>query len=127
MQGGSLPFAVPRLSQPMSLLSSNLTARRESLGLDVKQVHQALNRRGVDVAYSTVAGWFNGNRGVRNMEHLKALCAVLETDLNSLVSGEMEVVEDALRISVVREMDSLTEAQREAVLALVRSMRGSVK
>jgi transcriptional regulator with XRE-family HTH domain len=110
----------------MSLLSSNLTARRESLGLDVKEVHAALNRRGVDVAYSTVAGWFNGNRGVRNMDHLRALCAVLETDLNALVGGgEMEVVEDALRVSVVREMDALSQTQREAVLALVRSMRGA--
>lgn len=58
------------------------------------------------------------------MEHLKALCAILETDLNTLTGDEVEVAEGPLDAQVVREMRDLTQTQREAVLALVRSMRG---
>ena len=108
----------------MSQLSDNLTARREHLKMKVPQVHAALNARGFDVAFSTVAGWFNGSRGVRSMEHLKALCAILQTDLNSLTGDDVVIVEDALGVSVAREMESLNPTQREAVLALVRSMKG---
>lgn len=107
----------------MSQLSDNLNLQRDRVGLSVTEVHAALNRKGFPVAFSTVAGWFNGSRGVRKMEHLKALCAVLETDLNTLAGDEVEVAEGKVEASVVREMRDLTDAQREAVLALVRSMR----
>lgn len=108
----------------MTRLSENLTARRESLGLTVPQVHAALNARGIDVAFSTVAGWFNGNRGVRKMEHLKALCVVLQTDLNTLTGDEVEIAEGPVDVTVVRELRELSPAQREAVLAVIRTMRG---
>lgn len=107
----------------MTQISDNLTARREALGLEVTDVHAEMNRRGFDVAYSTVAGWFNGNRGVRNMEHLRALCAILQTDLNSLTGSDVEVVEDAVGVTIAREMADLSATQREAVLAIVRSMK----
>lgn len=107
----------------MSTLSAILTARRELLGLDVTDVHAALNRRGIDVAYSTVAGWFNGSRGVRGMEKLRALCSVLEMDLNALGGDEIEIAEGALDATVVREMRELSQEQREAVLAVIRTMR----
>jgi transcriptional regulator with XRE-family HTH domain len=107
----------------MSQLSDNLTSRRKQLGLEVADVHEALSRAGFDLAYSTVAGWLNGNRGVRKMEHLKALCAVLQTDLNTLAGDEVEVAEGKVESSVVREMRDLDPVQREAVLALVRSMK----
>lgn len=116
-------LAVQPQSQPMKLLARNLTARRESLGLTVPQVHAALNARGFDVAFSTVAGWFNGSRGVRNMEHLKALCGILQADLNSLVGGEIEVAEGPIDATVVRELRELNDVQREAVLAVIRTMR----
>lgn len=108
----------------MSQLSDNLTARRDKLGMSVPEVHAAMNRMGFDVAFSTVAGWFNGNRGVRKMEHLKALCVVLQTDLNSLGSDEIEFADGKVEASVIRELRDLTPAQQEAVLALVRSMKG---
>lgn len=107
----------------MSQLSINLTDRRESLGLTVPQVHVALNQRGIDVAFSTVAGWFNGSRGVGKMEHLKALCAVLQTDLNTLTDDEVEVAEGPMDATIAREVRDLPVAQKEAVLALVRSMK----
>lgn len=107
----------------MSQLSDNLTAQRDRLGMSVSDVHAALNRKGFPVAFSTVAGWFNGSRGVRKMEHLKALCAVLQTDLNTLAGDEVEVAEGRIEASVVREMRDLDETQREAVLAIVKSMK----
>jgi transcriptional regulator with XRE-family HTH domain len=121
---GVARLAVHHPSQPMTLLSDNLTARRDSLGLSVPQVHAALNARGIDVAFSTVAGWFNGSRGVRKMEHLKALCAVLQTDLNSLGKDEIEVAEGPVDSTVIRELRDLAPAQREAVLAVIRTMKG---
>lgn len=109
----------------MKPLAVNLTARREALGLTVPQVHDALSARGYEVAFSTVAGWFNGNRGVRKMEHLKALCAILQTDLNSLTGDEVEVAEGPMDATIAREVRDLPAAQKEAVLALVRTMKAS--
>ena len=92
--------------------------------MEVTAVHANLNRAGIDVAYSTVAGWFNGSRGVRNVKHLRALCAILETDLNALLGGdEIEIVEGEVRVIAAREMKRLTDAQQEAVLAIIRSMK----
>lgn len=93
--------------------------------MSVPDVHAALNRMGFDVAFSTVAGWFNGSRGVGKMEHLKALCVVLGTDLNALAGDEIEVAEGKVEASVLRELRGLSPTQREAVLALVRSMKGA--
>lgn len=108
----------------MSQLSDNLTSRRNALGMSVPEVHAALSRLGYDFAFSTVASWFNGNRGVRKMEHLKALCAVLQTDLNTLGGDEIEIAEGQVEATILRELRNVSPAQREAVLALVRSMKG---
>lgn len=108
----------------MSHLSDNLTNRREELGMLVEDVQAAMNRAGFDVAYSTVAGWFNGSRGVRKMEHLKALVAVLQSDLNTLAGDEVEIAEGRLESTLVRDLRDLTPAQREAVAAIVRTMKG---
>lgn len=107
----------------MTQLSDNLTARRDSLGLSVPEVHAALNRRGIQVAFSTVAGWFNGSRGVRNVEHLKALCQVLQTDLNTVLGGEIEISEGAVEVSIARAIKGLDAVQQEAVLAIVQTMK----
>ncbi len=126
MQGATVRLGSPFQSQPMSQLSDNLTSRRELLGMDVTEIHVALNRLGLDVAYSTVAGWFNGSRGVRSLKHLNALCVVLQTDLNSLGGeDEIEMVEGPVRVTAAREMKELSETQQEAVLAVIRSMKES--
>ena len=77
----------------MSHLSDNLTARRKSLGMTVKDVMLAMSRRGFSVGFSTVAGWFNGNRGIRKMEHLVALCEVLRSDLQRITKGDIEIAD----------------------------------
>lgn len=58
------------------------------------------------------------------MEHLKALCEVLQTDLNALTGDEAEVAEGPLPAAIVREMSGLTTTQKEAVLAMIRAMKG---
>lgn len=108
----------------MSKISDNLTARRRELQLSIPEVHVALGRLGYDVAYSTVAAWFNGNRSVRKMEHLKALCTVLQTDLNTLAGDEIEIADGQIEATIVRELRGVSPQQREAVLALIRTMKG---
>lgn len=110
----------------MSRLATKLNARREAMGMQVKDVVAALNRRGFELAYSTVAGWFNGSRAVRwKVEELKALLDILETDLESITDDDVQVVEGAERIAIAREASELTPAQQQAVLALIRSMKPS--
>lgn len=116
--------ALPR-SQSMTQLSDNLTVQRERLGLTVPQVHAALSRAGHTVAFSTVAGWFNGSRKVRDMEHLKALCAVLETDMNTLTGSSIALVEGKIPVQVQRELEGMTPEAQELVLALIRNMKGN--
>ncbi len=106
----------------MSQIARNLNALRDKLGLTVPDVHRALESRGVEVAESTVYSWFNGSRGVRKMEHLKALCAILQTDLNALGGDEIEVAEGAVPVTIARELSALDEASQQLVLALVRSL-----
>lgn len=113
-------------SQPLSRFAINLNARRESLGLEVKDVAAELNRRGFDLAYSSVAGWFNGNRGERwKVKELRALLDILQTDLEAMAGDEATLIEEPVPASIGREAKSLTEAQQQAILAMIRSMRAS--
>ena len=111
-------------SQPMSQFAHKLNRHRERLDMTVPEVHRALLALGVDVAESTVYGWFNGSRGVRKMEHLRALCTVLQTDLNELTSDDIAVTQGPLPATIAREAAMLAPAQQELVLALVRSLSG---
>lgn len=107
----------------MTQLSLNLTALRESKGWTVPQVHAALSRAGVTVAFSTVAGWFNGSREVGSMKHLKALCEVLDTDMNTLTGDSIRVAHGKVQVQVQRELEGMTPEQQELVLAIVRSVK----
>jgi hypothetical protein len=111
----------------MSRLSSNLDTQRKAIGLTVREVTAELNRLGHEVAYSTVAGWFNGNRGIGKMEHLIAVCRVLKTDLDAMAGGDIAVAEDRLDVLLMREMRGLSDVQKEAIVALARSMQGTSK
>lgn len=109
----------------MSKISDNLTARRDRLGMTVDDVVASLGTRGIVRAYSTVAGWFNGSRGSRwDMEELKALLDVLQTDLDSMTKGEVELVEEKVPAATAREMRGLSDEQQQLVLAMVRSLKG---
>ena len=108
----------------MSRFVDSLNAQRVRLGLEVKDVAAELNRRGFVLAYSTVAGWFNGSRGERwKMNELKALCSVLQTSVDAMLGGEVELVEDPLGAAVAREIKALPPAQQQAILAMIVSMK----
>lgn len=107
----------------MSELSDNLTSRRVALDLSVPQVVAALGLRGLTVAYSTVAAWFNGNRKPQKMDHLKLLCEVLQTSISEMAGEDPEFAQNSFESVLLKESRDLPPAQREAVLALIRSMR----
>lgn len=112
-------------SQPLSQFVLNLNARRESLGFEVKDVAAELNRRGFDLAYTTVAGWFNGNRGERwKVKELRALLDILQTDLDSMAGDQAALIEEPIPASIGKEARRLTEVQQQAILAMIRSMSG---
>lgn len=112
-------------SQPLSQFISNLNAQRERLGLEVKDVAAELTRRGSKIAYSTVAGWFNGNRGKRwDVDELEALLDVLKTDLRTMAGKDAVLIEQKVPALAAMEMGELPEAQQQAILAMIRSMRG---
>lgn len=110
----------------MNKVSANLTKRRDSLGMKVDDVVAELAARGINRAYSTVAAWFNGTRGSRwDMDELKALLDVLQTDLDSITEGQVELVEEKIPAATARAMRGLTEAQQQAILAMVKSMENN--
>ncbi len=126
VQPPCLAFGPMPESQPLSRFALNLNARRESLGLEVKDAAAELNRRGFDLAYSSVAGWFNGNRGERwKVKELRALLDILQTDLDAMAGDEASLIEEPVPASIGRESRALTEAQQQAILAMIRSMRAS--
>lgn len=85
-----------------------------------------MNRRGFPLAFSTVAGWFNGSRGERwKVDELRALLDVLQTDFETISEGEVEMVEGATKATLAREIGQLSTVQQEALLAMVKSMRGN--
>jgi hypothetical protein len=106
----------------MSRFTDNLTARMKDLGMNVQDVTAALNQRGFDVAYSTVAGWLNGSRGERwIVKDLQGVLDVLQTDLAAM-AGSAELVEAPVPALTAREMQKLPPEQQQAVLAMVKAM-----
>lgn len=112
----------------MTSFQSNITKRRDELGMTVEDVMVAMNAKGFPVAYATVAGWFNGSRGRRwKVDELLALMDVLRTEVEVMKAGEAELVEEPVPAATAREMRGLTSTQQQAVLAMVRSMREGAK
>ena len=108
----------------MSQFKRNLRARREYLDLTYEQIMDALHARGLSIAYPTVAGWFNDNRGLRwKVDELMALLEILGTDLETM-AGSAELVEEPLAAATAREMRELPDIQQQAVLAMVKAMKG---
>ena len=95
----------------MSTFSERLAARREALGLSIDGICSQLNRKGIEVAYSTVAGWFNGSRGGRwRPEELDALLQILQTDFESMVRGRTSDQPEQPPLETARLMRQLDDA-----------------
>lgn len=59
------------------------------------------------------------------MEHLQALCKVLQTDLNTITGGDIEISDNQVEAQILRDLRGVSPEQREIVLALVRSMKSN--
>lgn len=111
----------------MSTFKDNINKRAVQLGMEVKDVHAELNRRGIPVSYSTVAGWFNNTRGRRwNVEQLHALLDVLQTDLAAM-AGTAALVEKPIPAETARRMERLPLETQQAILAMVASLESKLK
>jgi len=92
--------------------------------MNVADVVEALADRGITLSYPAVAAWFNGHRGGRwKVNELKALLEVLQTDLDQLLNGEAELVEEKVPAATARAMKDLSAEQQQAVFAMVKSMK----
>lgn len=112
------------MSQSVNRVQANLKARQIKLGLTIDDIVSELAARGIERKYPTIAGWLNGSRGSRwNMDELKALLDVLQTDLDSITEGEVELVEEKIPAATARAMRGLSESQQQAVLAMVKTMQ----
>jgi hypothetical protein len=110
-------------SHPMNTFTDNITRRRIDLGLEVRDVWVALTTRGIDVAYTTVAGWFNGSRGVRwKVNELQGLMDVLGTSLREM-QGSSVILEDPLEVALGDALHRLSSDQKAAVLAIAKTMQ----
>jgi len=108
----------------MSVFSQNITARRKQLGLTIEAITEELNRRGVDVAQPTVAGWFNASRGKRwKMDELKVLMDVLGTTFDDMSRDEVALVEGSkAKVQLGRKIHGMSEERAQALLVMLEAM-----
>ena len=74
-----------------------LAQRAADLSWDPASLSAELKRRGVKYcAYSTVAGWLNGNRGFKEMRSLEELCDILQLQIDAVRINAKAEPADAL-------------------------------
>ena len=105
----------------MRTLHENLEARRKELGMTISQVHAKLALKGVNVSASAVGHWFNGRGKPREMEHLKALCEVLESSISVMAGEDPEFARNGFESTLLKESRNMNPALREAVLAIIKA------
>lgn len=108
----------------MRPLHETLNARRKLRGLTYEQVHEALSHKRWHKAQApslpTVGHWFNGTRKPRHMEHLRALCDVLDLSLDEVYgmkAGEAKTETEMALLSAAREAD---DEDVQLALAILR-------
>ena len=127
MQAPSLNSAF-HWSQSMRMLHKTLNARRKDLKLTYEDVHAALLRRmhAGEVkppSLAVIGHWFNGTRRPRNMEHLRALCGVLDLTLDEATGGAPHTAATASEQMLLDETRHLDESSVQLLLAMARGLR----
>lgn len=56
------------------------------------------------------------------MQHLKALCDILQSDLDTLAGRPVELSEEPLDVAIARRAKQLPNASKELLLALIDSL-----
>lgn len=108
----------------MRPLYVNLTVRRKELGLKIAEVHAKLTLLGHELSPSTVGHWFTKRGKPRNMEHLKALCQVLQTSISEMAGEDPEFAQNGFESTLLKESRGMSPAQREAILAIIKANKG---
>jgi transcriptional regulator with XRE-family HTH domain len=103
----------------MRPLATKLTAARNAKGMSVSDVARLMP----EVARSTVGHWFTGERQPQ-MDNLKRLAEILEVSAAALVADEPDYASTAEEKIGLQLMRQMTPEQRQAMLALMKSMSG---
>jgi transcriptional regulator with XRE-family HTH domain len=111
----------------MATFNTNINARRLALGLTYEDVWSRMSDRkyseGVDPpSISAVGNWFNGQRRPRHMEHLLALCDVLQISIEDAAGSDGLPVTDT-QAALLQAVHGLSDAQIQALLALAHTMK----
>lgn len=104
----------------MSAFSDNINARRLQLGYTYQDVHDKMAAMTFSQpieppSYSAVGNWFNGQRRPRHMEHLIALCEVLQMSVEDAARGELAPLTD-VEATLLSESRGLPDAQVQALI-----------
>jgi transcriptional regulator with XRE-family HTH domain len=114
-------------SHPMMRLHEILNSRRVDLGWTYEDVHGKLEAYpwpdGVQSpSLATVGHWFNGTRRPRHMQHLKAICAVLDVSLDEAIRGEPREAKTAEEQVLLDQFRDMSAEDREVYLAMGRRL-----
>lgn len=107
--------------------ASNINTRRLQLDMTYEDVYARLSERAWSErvkppSLSAVGNWFNGHRRPRHMEHLRALCEVLQMSVDDALEGEAQPV-TAIESELLAAARELSDVQQQALLALAHAMR----
>lgn len=107
----------------MTRLHTILNAKRLELGWTYEDVHAKLEAYawpdGVKAPSLSVVGhWLNGTRRPRDMEHLKALCLVLDVSLDAAVMGEPTEAKTAEEQVLLDQFRTMDVADRQVLLLM---------
>ena len=108
----------------MRPLYVNLNVRRKELGLTIAKIHEQLSLKGFELNPSTVGHWFTKRGKPREMEHLKALCEVLQTSISEMAGEDPEFAQNGFESTLLKESRTMSPAQREAILAIIKANKG---
>jgi hypothetical protein len=100
-----------------------LTARLKERKLTRRAIWQALERRGLKLAESTVGHYFTGERKrPRDMKVLMAICEELDLRIDEVLTGEPSKAHTGMEEVALQQFRSLDTAQQEVVLAMMKAM-----
>lgn len=116
-------------SHPLRMLHRTLNERRKQIGLTYEDVHDRLQRwKWSDTvrapSLAVVGHWFNGTRRPRNMEHLRALCGVLDISIDEATGGQPHTAATAIEQALLAEARTLDDESIQLLIAMARRLKG---
>jgi len=102
-----------------------IDARRQAIGLTVEEVFARLERypwpAGTKApALASLGHWFNGTRKrPRDMNHVKAICDVLELEVGEAFGAESSVAQTDMEQVILQKVRKLSAQDQEFALAML--------